>query len=153
SVVESVFLKPLPFPHPERLVRLGTVIEGFGQAPEVNFLDAGDWRAASSTIEALGQYDVEDETARTEDASSRTTVTVMSITAEMGGVRGVQPRLGRDCGRGEYGGGGPAVALLGHRFWPTHFGGASSVAGRRIQIGTTWYRIVGVLPEQADRFP
>ena len=48
SVMEGVFLRPLPFSAPDRLVRFNTVLEKYGKAPEVNFLDAQDWRAAST---------------------------------------------------------------------------------------------------------
>src|SRR5205814_5639459 len=47
SVMESVFLRPLPFPAPDRLVRFSTTIRNFGTAPEVNYLDAQDWATAS----------------------------------------------------------------------------------------------------------
>ena len=47
SVMEGVFLRPLPFPAPDRLVRFSTTVEHYGVAPEVNFLDAQDWRIIS----------------------------------------------------------------------------------------------------------
>jgi hypothetical protein len=34
--------------------RFSTVIENFGIAPEVNFLDAQDYRASSTRVEAIG---------------------------------------------------------------------------------------------------
>jgi type III pantothenate kinase len=57
--MESVFLKPLPFAEPDRLVRLGTSMRALGTAPEVNALDARDWADQSRGLEAIGLYDVE----------------------------------------------------------------------------------------------
>ena len=54
SVMEGVFLRPLPFPAPERLVRFSTTVGNLGSAPEVNYLDAQDWKAASTRFDAIG---------------------------------------------------------------------------------------------------
>ena len=51
SVMEGVFLRPLPFPAPDRLVRFSTTVENIGRVPEVNYLDAQDWKAASTRLE------------------------------------------------------------------------------------------------------
>ena len=64
SVMEGVFLRPLPFPAPDRLVRFSTTVENLGRVPEVNYLDAQDWKAASTHLEAIGLYDVEPGTVR-----------------------------------------------------------------------------------------
>ena len=58
SVMEGVFLRPLPFPAPDRLVRFSTTVENIGRVTEVNYLDAQDWKAASRRLEAIGLYDV-----------------------------------------------------------------------------------------------
>ena len=64
SVMEAVFLRPLPFPAPDRLVRFSTTVEHYGVAPEVNFLDAQDWQSSATRLERLGLYDVEPGTVR-----------------------------------------------------------------------------------------
>jgi len=43
SVMEGVFLRPLPFPRPGQLVRFSTAVANVGYVPEVNYLDARDW--------------------------------------------------------------------------------------------------------------
>src|ERR671920_2191886 len=64
SVMEGVFLRPLPFPQPDRLIRFSTAVEHLGLVPEVNYLDAQDWRAASTTLQAIALYDVAPGTVR-----------------------------------------------------------------------------------------
>src|SRR6185503_17798336 len=67
SVMEGVFLRPLPFQHPERLVRFSTSVTNVGQVPEVNYLDARDWQTASTRLEAIGMYDMEPGDVRVAD--------------------------------------------------------------------------------------
>jgi hypothetical protein len=55
SVMEGVFLRPLPFHRPEQLVRFSTAVAKFGRVREVNYLDARDWQAGSSRLEAIGR--------------------------------------------------------------------------------------------------
>src|SRR5882672_7673731 len=77
SVMEGVFLRPLPFPAPDRLVRFSTVLESYGRAPEVNFLDAQDYRAASTRLEGIGLYEVGPGTVRLADSGTPFSATVL----------------------------------------------------------------------------
>ena len=153
SVMEGVFLRPLPFPAPDRLVRFSTTIESFGTAPEVNFLDAQDYRASSTRVEAIGIYDVGAGTLRLADGGAPFSATVMEASAGLMTVLGLRPELGRALAPEEYTYGGPSSVMLGHRFWRSHFGGDPAVVGRALQLGTERRTIVGVLPPEADRFP
>ena len=153
SVMEGVFLRPLPFPDPERLVRLNTVIEKFGRVPEVNAVDAQDWRAASTRLESIALYAAGPGTLRLPDAAAPFSATVLEASAELVTVLGLRPHLGRVLLPGEYVYGGPAGVMLGHRFWRSHFGGDPGAVGRSLQLGAERRIIVGVLPPEADRFP
>ena len=153
SVMESVFLRPLPFPAPDRLVRFSTTVRDLGTAPEVNYLDAQDWQAASARLHGIGLYDIEPGTVRVGDAAPAFSITVMLVTAQVIPVLGMQPSIGRALLPEEYGFGAPPSLMLGHRFWKARFGGDPAVVGRRIQLGGERYTIVGVLPPEGDRFP
>jgi putative ABC transport system permease protein len=153
SVMEGVFLRPLPFPAPERLVRVSTVVENFGRAPEINYLDAQDVRAASRRLEALGLYDVGPGTLRVSEGTPPFSATVIEASADLVSTLGVHAQLGRVLLPGEYVYGGPASVMLGHRFWRSRFGGDPGVVGRSLVLGTERRTIVGVLPPEADRFP
>ena len=54
--MEGVFLRPLPFAAPEQLVRFSTTVANLGSAPEVNYLDAQDWKAGSTRFAGIGLY-------------------------------------------------------------------------------------------------
>ena len=152
SVMEGVFLRPLPFPAPEQLVRFSTTIANLGSAPEVNYLDAQDWKAASSRFDRIGLYDVEPGTVRIEDTAPFP-ATLMFTTAEVLPVLGVEPAIGRALRADEYRFGATPGVMLGHRFWKAHFAGDPAVVGRTLQVGGERRTIAGVLPPEADRFP
>jgi putative ABC transport system permease protein len=153
SVMESVFLEALPFPQPERLVRLGTSMRGLGSAPEVNALDARDWAAQSRTLERLGQFDVEPVTVRLDGADGPVSSTVLFGDAGMTGVLGLEPMLGRGLVRSDFDKGAVPVVVIGQRFWRDTFGGDPRVVGRSLGFGAGRATIVGVWPEAGDRFP
>ncbi|MEN3340119.1 MAG: hypothetical protein V7647_3795, partial [Acidobacteriota bacterium] len=154
SVMEGVFLRPLPFPAPDQLVRFSTTIANFGTAPEVNYLDAQDWRAASTRFAGIGLYDVEPGNVRVGgDDTPPFSATLMLTTAEVLPVLGIRPRIGRALMPEEYRFGATPGVMLGYKFWNAHFGGDPAAVGRTLQVGGERQTIVGVLPPEADRFP
>ena len=152
SVMESVLLKPLPFPEPERLVRLGTSMRNLGTAPEVNALDARDWAEARS-IERLGQYDVEAVTLRLDGADAPMSSTALFAGPGLVDVLGIRAAIGRGFVAADFDHGAVPVVVLGRRFWREAFGADPGVVGRSIGFGTARARIVGVWPDAGDRFP
>lgn len=153
SVMEGVFLRPLPFPAAERLVQLGSSIQGFGQAPEVNFLDANDWRRNTTTLASLASYGVDPAAVRLAPGLPTLSASVLSAGMDLDAVLGLHAVSGRWFAPEEQVFGGPGVVLLSHRFWRAHFGGDPSAVGRRIEIGGSTSTVIGVLPDAADRFP
>src|SRR6185503_6728606 len=153
SVMEAVFLRPLPFPASGQLVRFNTTVANLGRVPEVNYLDARDWRIASTRTDGIGLYDVETATVRLSDDAPQVSGTLMLFTEELLPVLGVRPALGRAPLPEEFRFGTASGVTLGHRFWKTRFGGDPSAVGRAIQVGAERHVIAGVLPPEADRFP
>ena len=153
SVMEAVFLRPLPFPASGQLVRFSTTVGTLGRVPEVNSLDARDWRVASTRLQGIGLYDVEAATVRLADDAPPVSATLMLVTVEVLPVLGIRPALGRAPGSDDYHFGAASGIMLGNRFWRANFGGQPSAIGRDIQVGAERHTIVGVLPPEADRFP
>ncbi len=153
SVMDGVFLRPLPFPSPDRLVRFSTTVANLGSVPEVNYLDARDWQAASTRFEAIGLYEVEPGTVRVGEDAPPFSATLMLATAEVIPILGIRPFVGRTLLSDEYRFGAPPSVMLGYAFWKTHFAGDPSAVGRTMQLGAERHTIVGVLPPEAARFP
>jgi hypothetical protein len=56
SIVEGVLLRPLPFPHPERLVVLSDILEGGNGAAGVTAPDIHAYTRDTHSFEAFGGY-------------------------------------------------------------------------------------------------
>src|SRR5687768_16316214 len=59
SVVNTVLLRPLPYPQPERLVRLyETMRDQAGWQGSVSFANFIDWRTEAKSFDALAAYSI-----------------------------------------------------------------------------------------------
>jgi putative ABC transport system permease protein len=151
SIVNGVLLKPLPFPHPERIVRLYQV-NARGARESVSQPNFQDWAARTHSFDALALW----------SSSVNTTVVAPEgptrararlVTRDFFAVLGVQPALGRQFVREETRFGGRRAAIISEAFWRKHYGGSAAVLGQRLIAGIASpndsYEIVGVLPAAA----
>jgi putative ABC transport system permease protein len=144
SVVNGVLLRPLPFPDPDRIVRLWeqTKAGGRNNVSNPNFLD---WRARATSFEALSAYRGGTETV----LGGRDAVFAEAyiVTDGFFGVLGVQPARGRTFVAEEMREGGVPAVVVGHRFWSSTLGGQTDLSRLRVIIGGVPARVVGVMPE------
>ncbi|HET9704660.1 MAG TPA: ABC transporter permease [Vicinamibacterales bacterium] len=152
SVVNSVFLRPLAYPEPDRLVRLSsTNVEqnltrtGFSHP---RFLEVRQRQQVFSHL-ALSAFNAFTMTGRGDPEQ----VVGMFASAELLPVLGVEPVLGRNFAADEDRPGGEPVVLISHRFWQRQFNGDQSVIGQAITLDGTPRTIIGVLPEAVSTFP
>ena len=154
SIVNGVLLRPLPFPEPERLVRLTHSLEVAG-VPTADQSDAsvllyqeharafdgiGAWRGESVNLEA----------ATPGDRASRVPAT--AVTANLFDVLRVRPLLGRTFRAGEDRIGAAPVVMLSYRLWQERFHGDRGIAGQRMRVDGVSHEVVGVMPRDF-RFP
>jgi hypothetical protein len=141
SVLYEVVLRPLPFPEPERLVRVwpgksfnGSMVRYFGT--EVPALD-GVVGFSGWSFTLVG----DDRTEQVQGAV---------VTPEYFDVLGVQPLVGRSFLPEEERHEAAGVVVLSHDFWQTRFGGDPNVVGRDLPLQTFGrppvHRVIGVLP-------
>ncbi|HEV2379811.1 MAG TPA: ABC transporter permease [Terriglobia bacterium] len=142
SIVDAVLLKPLPFPEPERMVRVSEAPPGGRNGTTtLTFLD---WKRQTDIFEALS---VEVPTrAAVATGADPARVSGKQVPADYFQVFGVKPQIGRTFASGEDQPGASPVAVLSHRFWRTQFGGDPGVLKRDLMLDGEPHRIVGVLP-------
>jgi predicted permease len=142
SIVDTVLLKPLPFPEPERMVRVWeSPPEGRNGTTTFTFLD---WKRQSDIFEALS---VECSTkAAIATSGDPARVSGKLVSADYFQVFGVKPQIGRTFAPGEDQPGAAAVVILSHAFWRTHFAGDPGVLTRDLVLDGEPHRIIGVLP-------
>jgi putative ABC transport system permease protein len=144
SVTRAVLLAPLPYPEPDRLVRIFDTGPRFdGRRVNVNPMNLLDWREMSRSFTDLGGYFSHDVTVRGEGTAEL----AAGAYATPGLLNALQtpPALGRNFTAEEYERGGPDVAMLSHDYWRRHFGGRDDVVGSTMQIDDRPFVIVGVM--------
>jgi putative ABC transport system permease protein len=145
SVVEAVLLRPLPFPAPERLVRLWQVGEE-GRRMNVSGPNFEDVKAQSRSFEALARMSPAIPVSVSGPAEPVRTVAV-SVSRDFFAVLGVQPAQGRAFLPEEQQEGGAPAVVVSHGFWRRHLGAPADLTGRTLRLEGRVYSVVGVMPE------
>ena len=152
SVVNSVFLRPLAFTEPDRLVRLRSTDQeqnlirvGFSYP---RFLEVQESQQVFSHL-ALSAFNPFTLTGRGDPEQ----VFGLYASAAFLPVLGLEPALGRNFTPEEDRPGGEPVVLISHNFWQRHFNGDRSAIGQALILDGTPRTIIGVLPPAASTFP
>jgi putative ABC transport system permease protein len=142
SAVKGILIAPLPYPDPDRLVRL------FEEAPRspkwpMAPLDFRDYRNELQTFEGIAAYVRAD--LQLGDASQPERLRGMRVTRGYFTLLGRPPRLGRDFeAPDELQGNGDKV-ILSHGLWMRRFNGDPGVVGTSVRLSGKPFEIVGVL--------
>jgi putative ABC transport system permease protein len=146
SLVQAVVLRPLPFPHADRVVAVAETWRGrSGGVSAGNFRDL---RAASRSFDRLAAVRYTSVNLAERDAPAR--VQGARVTEDFFGVFGVSPRLGRVFRPDEDRPGAEHVVVLSDRLWRSQLGAAPGVLGRTLRLDGEPYTIVGVMPASFD---
>jgi len=144
SAVKGVLISPLPYPDPDRLVRLFEESDRtphFPMAP-ADFRDYRDELQSFSGIAAYFRRDLQ-----IGEANHPEQLRGMQVTAGFFSVLGYQPAIGRDFEAGDEIAGNSDVVILSHALWMRRFDSDPAMIGRSIRLSGKSFRVVGVLPE------
>jgi putative ABC transport system permease protein len=149
ALVDATLLNPLPFPNPERLVKLWERTDATARSP-VSPLNLLDWQQRSRSFEIVAGYipNVASMVMAGADGTAET-VSRQWVTSGIFDALGITPVAGRtflptdDTGRAR-------VVVLGEGFWRTRFNADRSIVGREVKLDGDNYTIVGVVPRQAE---
>jgi predicted permease len=144
SVVNAVLLRPLPFSHADRLVRIYSIKDGInlgGPSP----LDAREFARRNSTFDYIVSYDAWRKNLSI--AGEPEQVYIGLVPAEYFQALDIQPLRGRLFTAEENEWGNHHVAVITASLWRTRFGGDDSVLGKNARINDEPYTIVGVVPD------
>jgi putative ABC transport system permease protein len=145
SVINSVLLRPLPYPQPERLVWIwGTNPSADIKQESASLPDFVDWKAQSQSFAALGGFANFSPILTGAGEPERLTGAV--VTDGFFSTLGVSPQLGRAFTSDEDRPGAQRVVVLSHGLWQRRFGGDPQIAGQKITLNGNPYMIVGVMP-------
>lgn len=148
SVVWTLLLRPLPYPHPSELVAVGRVnlqgdSDGFlGGLPPIVLKMLRDDPATG--FAALGgfNYDYINLT----HVPTPTQLLVGQTSVDYFRVFGVPARLGRTFNADDCRASSPATVLLSDAVWRAQFGAAEDIVGRSITLADHPCAVIGVMP-------
>jgi predicted permease len=149
SVIDAALLRPLPYPHPEQLVTVSVEETGGSDGPSrygPSLADIRAWRVLPGVFSHVGMGRVSGFMPPIVETDAPRRLTVATASEDFLETYGIAPIVGRGIQAADTREGAPAVALLGHAFWQTEFGGDPHVLGRVIRIQREPVTIVGVLP-------
>ena len=146
SVVHGVLLAPLPYPEPERIVRL---IDTNPQANLPRFptspADFADWRAQNKVFSQLAAIRRASVNLTGEGDPER--FVGARVSGDFFPLFRVPAELGRSLLPEEDRVGGPKVVVLSRGLWKRRFGGDPKILGRRLVLDGEPTTVVGVMPE------
>ena len=131
SVVNGVFLTPVPFPESDRLVYIWNGIEP-SRSDVVNDGSFNELRQANRSLEAVSAYH---ESGGVFAPSSVNVPTLARVSWNFfNEVLGIAPLLGRTFTMADEQAASPPVAMISHGFWVSAFGSDPDVLGRQVQV-------------------
>ncbi len=144
SVISSVLIKSLPYPQPEKIVRVFLTSNVYPKFP-LNPFDFRDYRTHSKSFDSLAGFtrgDMQLSGGSTEPVRLHG----FRITSGFFRVLGLHPQLGREFdAKAETPGNGLQV-ILSDRIWRSQFGAAPDIVGRKITLNAEPFTVVGVMP-------
>jgi predicted permease len=153
SVVNTLLLRPLPFPESHELVWIAPPPTGCGLSCATYSADAyEEFRAQSRTYQDVTGYFAfsTPDNLRLTGRDEPEPATGLDVIGNFFQVLGVQPAMGRLFTADESRSGPHPVALLANAYWRRQFNSDPAIVGKAIELNGTPVTIVGVLPDSFD---
>ena len=153
SVVNTLVLRPLPFPHAEQLVWFaGNHGQGGLSGVTYNVSSYEEYAKHARSFQEVTCYQAfwgSTEYNMTGHGDPKHVQAVM-VANNFFHMMGVNPLLGRTFRPEEHAKGAALVSMLTYPFWQREFGGDPNVVGRTIEMNNKAVTIIGVLPQSFD---
>jgi putative ABC transport system permease protein len=149
GVVRAVILRPLPYPEPNRLVRIFETRPSKQSAVSPpNYFDVSEHARAFSGLAAFWSPNI----TTTDAQGNPQKVLAATCSHNLFTVLGVKTELGRGFVAADDVPGARRTVVLGHGLWQRLFGGDPGIVGRQVLLDNTPTEVVGVMPAGFD-FP
>lgn len=139
SVVNAVLVRPLPYPHPDRVVWLAQRIPRmhFEAVAQPDFVD---WQREAQSFDKMFAYGYQDSPVMVNGKSEL--AGAVTVSEDYWAVSGARPFLGRLPTRAD----NHTAAVLSYEFYRRHFGNDPNVTGKVLEINQGTATVAGVLP-------
>jgi predicted permease len=146
SVVDGALLRPLPYPHPDRLVMLWEIFPPAGLTTvPLSVADYVDYRTEAKTLAAVALMRNQEGMGLTgsgEPILPRT----LAVSPSLFPMLGARAEAGRLFRPDEEEPGKGHVVVLSDAFWRRQFGGKPGLVGQTITLNDQAYQVIGILP-------
>ena len=153
SVVNTLLLRPLPFPESHQLVWIAPAPTACGLSCATYSADAyEEFRDQSRVYQGVTGYMAfsTPDNLRLTGRGEPEPATGVEVIGNFFQVLGVQPAMGRVFTAEESRGGSHPIALLANAYWRRQFAADPTIVGKAIELNGTPITIVGVLPDSFD---
>ncbi len=148
SIFQSIILKPLPYPEPERLVGFKSLNSAKAiTQPALSLADFRDFKERTQSYAALAAFRP-DFAGYAPQGAAPVQLICGKVTEEFFATFGLAPLLGRTFKPAEFNLGGERTAVLSFAAWRRHFAERADVIGRTVLLDDQPATIIGVMPEE-----
>ena len=141
SIVNTVLLRPMPYPDPDRLV-IFTLTSPGGSGPGASATKYNIWRERTDVFEDISA--VANGTMNLTGVDNPEQIQTARVTSRMFRLFGLAIAYGRSFTEEEDRPHGGHVAVLSDEFWTRRFGGDPSIVGKTISLSGDLYQVIGV---------
>ena len=147
SLVHGILLAPLPYPEPDRLVRLTHTSSAGRAAVDLSDALVMLYQSETRAFDWVAAWRFDDSDLAPLEAGQRAVrVRGARVTASFFDVLGVPPALGRGFAPGDDRPGAQRVVVLSHHLWQERLHGAPDAIGRQITVNDVPRTIIGIMP-------
>jgi predicted permease len=151
AIVDGLFLRPFPFPQPDRLVYMNERAPSWKlEFTGINYPDFHTWRERVRDFESIALWN--GASVNLADGSGAERAQGLTVTYDYANVLGITPILGRMFTKDEDGPTVSRVVLISYGLWQTRFAGSRDAIGRTLRMNSVPYTVIGILPPEAS-FP
>ena len=149
SVVNTVLLRPLPYPDVDRVVMVwdSNPSRGWDQFA-VSPGNFADWKARQTVFDTLVALRTRSLVLTGHDEPER--LSGLLATEQFFDLTGTPPILGRAFAARDFEAGTERVVVLTDALWKRRFGGRADVLGSPLTLGDETYTVIGILPAQSS---
>ncbi len=151
SLVNGVLLRPFPFAHSERVLRIGAVDRQGEVTTSMAYPDLQDFKRTARSFDALAGVSADAMTLSGDGEPER--ISTARVDDAFARVFSLRPLLGRLFAADEYHYGANNVVVLTDRFWRRRYNGDRAVIGRAIVLDDQPHIVIGVLPPSEFTYP
>jgi predicted permease len=146
SVVRGVLLRPLPFPEPERVVRLWPANPGAEEdRGVVSMTELADWERDLKLFSAVGAFSSIGAGRVFGEGTEPVYAKTAYVSAGFFPALGTAARLGHALTPAEHVVGANRHVVVSHGFWQAQLGADPDVVGRTIRLSGEPFTVVGVM--------